>query len=98
MDSDGAFVDLFRRKIEHALVETHQQVEAVHVMKTRTVLGGRVVVEGLGRNRSVDPDVARGVQNCRAPAVDRTMRPFRVAAIEVDAQPAAEAGAVGRDV
>ena len=32
------------------------------------------------------------------PAVDRTMRPFLVAAVEIDAQPVAEQSAVGRDV
>ena len=70
----------------------------MHVMEAGPVARGRVVVDRLARQRVVRHHLARGVENRRAPAVDRAVRSLGIAAVEVDAEPAAQARAVRRDV
>lgn len=68
------------------------------MVKPGAVSEGGVVIDRLPRNRVVRHDLARRVEDGGSPAVDRARRAFRISAIEIDAEPLAESGAVGRDV
>ena len=98
VDLDRAVDARLRRELEDPLVEGHQQVEAVHVVEAGVVVGRRVVVERLPRDRAVLPDHPRLVEDRRPAAVDCPVGALGVTAVEVDAEPPAQPCAVRGDV
>ena len=96
--SDRARRPAVGTELEHPLVQAHQQVEPVHVMKPGAVARGGDMIERPLRRAPIGVELPCRLQDCRPAAVDRPVRTLGIPAVEVDAQPTAYPRPVGRDV
>ena len=85
-----------RSKIVAPLVQAHQQVETVHMMITGAVIRRGIMIKRFYRDGAVIHHHARGFENRSPAAVHGAVRAFRIAAGEIDTEPFAQAGAIGR--
>ena len=85
-------------ELEHPLVQAHQQVQPVHVMKPGAVARGGDMIERPLCHAPIRVELPCRLQNSRPATVDHPIGALGIPAIEVDAQPTTYPRPVGRDV